>query len=128
VIAAQVCEVDVDRIDVAGRGGEAGHLVQRLPDLGKIRKRSARGVDRRVCRSIQARQRAQRVALRVRHGIGELVQPRKVLVAQRAEQLAVVAFAGGVQPGGACQRAIDADVAEVEVQLAGSGTRERRQQ
>ena len=56
------------------------------------------------------------------------MQGRVVLVAQRGKQFGVIALAGGVQPGVVCQRAIDADVAKIDVEIARTCRIERRQE
>ena len=56
------------------------------------------------------------------------MQCGEILVAQRAEELGVVALAGGIEPGGTRQRPVDADVPEIEVQSADPRANERRQQ
>ena len=78
--------------------------------------------------AVQPRERAQRVSRGRGHRRRQLVHRRMVLVAQREEEVAVVALAGAVEARGVRQRPVDTDVAEVEMQSARTGGVERGQQ
>jgi hypothetical protein len=94
-------------------------------DRGRVGKARARFGEHACGRTIELGQRAQRVAPRDRQPRGQLADDRRVLCAQRREQVAVLGISRDARARG--ERAIDADVAEVEVQRADADLPQRGQ-
>ena len=112
VIAAQVGQVDVNGGHAVGGAREVRQLIERGGDIRQRRQKIARGGERR-CGSRQTRQRTQRAAR------SPLRSPctEGVFVAQRGEQIGIVAFAGAIQSGRACE-CRRSDVTQVQMQAA----------
>ena len=94
VIAAQVGEVDVNRVDLR-RGGlcQSAQARQGSIDRRRIRQPGARRGEHFVGGTVQRRQRHEGIAPGVRQSRGQLGDGRYVLVSKRREQLAVGAVA-----------------------------------
>jgi hypothetical protein len=127
MIAAQVGEIDVQRLDLRlCRAYERGQRRQRVGDRRHVGKLARRAREHLVGGAVERRQRAQRVAPRARQPRGERIDRRRVLGAHRLEHLVVVAVVADA--GAVGERAIDGGMAEVEVQARDAGRRQRRQQ
>ena len=126
VIAAQVREVDVQArrlLDAAARASvvKRGQSAVSIDGVSGRRSRAAASTSSAGPYSVGSAVNASR------HAAGrravKLGDRRDVLGAQRREELRVGAVAGDVRAVG--ERAIDADVAEIEVQAAHAGRSER---
>src|SRR5437660_7871579 len=127
VIAAQIGEVDVQGLDLrSGRFRERLECSERVADGRRVRQsRTRRG--KHLCRrAVERGKGGKRIAPgRCKPG-AERNHGRDVLGAQSFEEVGILRVAA--HAGAGCERAVDADMTEVEVQRAHTCGGERRQQ
>src|SRR5262249_12663447 len=111
VVAAKIGKIDMDGVDTARRTGERRERVERACESGEGRQYAARRGERFIRGTVERGERAQCAARRFGERLGEIVHRRTILVAECCEELAVVAFAGAVEPRRTRELPIQTDVA-----------------